>query len=264
MCKPWRCLAQGLTLSLFLAGLAQAAPLVNGSFETGDYSGWTLWESGNPTWGTWGIAKNEDVIQKFQRIFDYCDQVEVKQISSGLPRTYVASDGEFLALQLQTMNEDHRMYQDVALPSNAMALSWDMFYDNKHTKFERYQQLAVTIRDLDDNILETLFWTDPNPDNPSPLSIPMSNFTFDISQHAGQNVRIDVFLTTYRNFLDAGFDHFQILVADSPAPPAPPGWSKTHGKKVGWEDGDLPPGLSKQNKTPPGFEKGKKTGWGNE
>ena len=257
MCKIGSRLVQGLVISIFLVGIAQAAPLANGSFETGDYSGWTLWESGSPSWGTWGIAKNGDTIQKYQKVYDFCNKVEVKETSSGLPRTYQASDGEFVALQLQTMNESHRMYQDVALPANATALSWDMFYDNKHNTFEKYQQLAVTIRDLSDNILETLFLTDAG----SPLSVPMSHFSFDISSYAGQTVRIDVSLNTYRNFLDAGFDSFQVSVANNPAPP---GWSKTTGKKVGWEDGDLPPGLSKQDKTPPGFEKGKKTGWGGE
>jgi len=38
----------------------------------------------------------------------------------------------------------------------------------------------------------------------------------------------------------------------------PPGWSK--GKKSGW-DGSRPPGLDKKDKTPPGFEQGNKTGW---
>lgn len=39
---------------------------------------------------------------------------------------------------------------------------------------------------------------------------------------------------------------------------APPGWSK--GKKTGW-GGSRPPGLAKKDKTPPGFDKGKKGGW---
>jgi hypothetical protein len=35
------------------AGAAQAAPITNGSFETGDYTGWTLSEnSGFPDYGT--------------------------------------------------------------------------------------------------------------------------------------------------------------------------------------------------------------------
>jgi len=38
----------------------------------------------------------------------------------------------------------------------------------------------------------------------------------------------------------------------------PPGWNK--GKKSGW-DGSVPPGLEKKDKTPDGFDKGKKAGW---
>jgi len=38
----------------------------------------------------------------------------------------------------------------------------------------------------------------------------------------------------------------------------PPGWNK--GKKSGW-DGSVPPGLEKKDKTPDGFDKGNKAGW---
>jgi hypothetical protein len=41
---------------------------------------------------------------------------------------------------------------------------------------------------------------------------------------------------------------------------APAGWNNGNGNKTGW-DGDAPPGLDKQGKTPAGFEQGKKTGW---
>jgi len=40
----------------------------------------------------------------------------------------------------------------------------------------------------------------------------------------------------------------------------PPGWDK--GKKSGW-DGSVPPGLQKKDKTPPGFDQGNKNGWDN-
>ena len=57
---------------------------------------------------------------------------------------------------------------------------------------------------------------------------------------------------------------------NAPSGKRPPGWDK--GKKTGWDGGDEPPGLAKKNKgkfwsknkekgRPPGWEKGEKTGW---
>lgn len=47
----------------------------------------------------------------------------------------------------------------------------------------------------------------------------------------------------------------------TPVQPGSPGWSG-NGNKKGW-DGSKPPGLDKKDKTPPGFSKGKKSGWDN-
>jgi hypothetical protein len=83
------------------AGAAQAAPITNGSFETGDYTGWTLSEnSGFPDYGTWGIAASGETINIGDATFDFFDGVLVTQNSPGLPRTYVPTDGNFMAYQL--------------------------------------------------------------------------------------------------------------------------------------------------------------------
>jgi len=231
------------------------SPIINGSFESGDYDGWTLWE-GNPSSypgrGTWGIAGDGEEIIPSQQTYDYHDGVLVAQNSPGLPITYQTTDGDYLAYQLQNGPQDHRMYQDVALSASATILSWDMFYENHNSDgFDYDQYLAVHIRRPDNTILATAFKTKPG----DPQSISMENFTFDISPYAGSTVRIDVEIVAQKHFIDAGFDNFVIEQIDQRAPP---GWDK--GKKGGW-DGSVPPGLEKKDKTPAGFDKGDKSGW---
>ena len=190
--------------------LAAAPVIINGSFETGDYTGWTLWEGNPDNWperGTWGIASDGEVINPDDSTYDFHDGIWVTQKSPGLPITYVTTDGEYLAYQLQAGKQDHRMYQDVTLPASATTLSWDMFYTNHYESgFNGSQYLAVHIRDLNDNVLETLFKTEAG----DPQSIPMTHFACDICAYAGSTVRVDVEMVVQNKPLDAGFDNFVI------------------------------------------------------
>ncbi len=241
-----------LVLALLIpAAVFASSPIVNGSFETGNYTGWTLWEGPAfaPDRGTWGIASNGEVINQDQKTYDFHDGMMVTQKSPGLPITYVASDGNYVAYQLQNGPQEHRMYQDVTLSTTATMLSWDMFYTNHSVSFNNAQYLAVHIRDLNDNVIATLFKTVPDDSQ----SIPLTSFARDISTYAGSTVRIDVEMKVRQGSLDAGFDNFVIEQGGTP-----PGWDK--GKKQGW-DGSAPPGLEKKDKTPAGFDKGNKTGW---
>lgn len=191
------------------ASIAQAG-LINGSFETGNYTGWTLSEnSGDPTWGTWGIAASGTTINPGDSTFDFHDGINVQQFSLGLPRTYTATDGNYLAYQLQIGPETHRMYQDVYLDPTALSLSWDMFYQDYNGFFDGNQYLAVSIRDLSDTILSTLFVT--NPGDPSGIS--MTSFSRDISAFSGTTVRLDVTMNVQNNYFDAGFDNFKVTNA---------------------------------------------------
>jgi len=183
---------------------------VNGSFETGDYSGWTLWEGNNyhnPLCGTWGIAEDGQTILRLQYVWDFFDGILISQQSLGLPETYEASDGDYVAFQLQNCAERHRLYQDVTVGPDATVLSWDMRYADYHGQFSDRQELAVTVRDPGgDNHLETLFVTT---EGVSPHSIPMTTFHADLSAYAGQTIRIGVDMTVYNWFFHVSYDNFR-------------------------------------------------------
>ena len=185
-------------------------PIVNGSFETGDYTGWTLSEdSGNPDYGTWGIAQDGDVINYDDYTYDFCDGVLVQQGSPGLPITYSTTDGNHLAYQLQNGPETHRLYQDITLSPSATTLTWDMWYTNYIGLFDPgAQYLAVNIRDpSDDSIMEMLFKTTEGED---PEDISMTSFSRDISAYAGTTVRLDIEIAAQGYHLDAAFDNFSV------------------------------------------------------
>jgi hypothetical protein len=198
-----------LSLGVTPAAANGSGMITNGSFETGDYSGWTLLEdSSYPDNGTWGIATTGQIIKPGDSTYDFFDKIMVQQYSEGLPITYNPTDGHYLAYQLQNGEENHRMYQDITLSQWTKTISWDMWYHNWDGDFDPAEQcLAVRIRDLSDNILKTLFITAAGT---SPQSIPMTGFTGDISAYAGATVRLDIEMIVHNFHFDAAFDNFKL------------------------------------------------------
>jgi cysteine-rich repeat protein len=181
-------------------------PLENPSFETGDYTGWTLQEnSGNPTAGAWAIGVDGTTLTSGQMVFDFTDGVSVP--TSCIFQSFVldATNGTHLALQIQTGPENHRMWQDIVLAPGLTTLSWDMGYHTFNT-FEPTQQfLAVHLRDPNtDAILTTLYKTGAG----DPLTLTMTTFSRNISAFAGMPVRIDVEMQVQLNCFDGQFDNF--------------------------------------------------------
>ena len=181
-------------------------------------------------------------------LFDYFDGVYATIISWGYPKTFQATDGDYLAMQVQRGPQTHRMYQDVALDARAKKLSFDMEYATWAPFDPNNQVLTVSLRDELDNVLEVLFQTI---EGNSPYAISMTTFEFDVKDYRNQTIRVDIELVVNENFFDAAFDNFAIERSE-----IPPGWYQ--GLKNGWV-GELPPGLEE---LPPGFDDGAKAGWG--
>jgi hypothetical protein len=185
--------------------------IVNGSFETGDYAGWTLLETpaGTPDAGTFAVVRSGTTVPLQGTLFDFADRLDVVQSSVGLPETFKASDGSYVGVNLQNGPQNHRMYQTVSIPAGAQRLTWAMSYDNHHVGFDPVvQYVALNVRDpLTDAVLATIYKTLPG----DPLVLPLTPFSADISPFAGKTVRIDLELQAQGFHLDLSFDDFRIL-----------------------------------------------------
>jgi hypothetical protein len=177
---------------ILLIATSARAQITNGSFES-DYAGWTLVETPlSPCTGTWGIAANGFTLNPGGSVFDFTDSLNCIQNSPGLPITFAPTDGNKLAFQLQNGTQFHRMFQDVTLGPPA-TLHWDMQYRNHFNGFDPTNQfLAVRIRDLSDNILQTIFITNSG------------------SAFANSTVRLSVEMQVNFFFFDAQFDNFRL------------------------------------------------------
>jgi hypothetical protein len=260
------------------------AVFVNGSFETGDYQGWALaetpkyWEDPATLelwdlrgFGTWGICESGEVLEYNGKLkFDFADSLYNQMYSPGLPKTCSAADGLQHAFQLQDAGQIHLLSQDLDLPSNATAVSWEMMYKNHNQEapfFRGDQRIRVALKDMNDQLITTLFLTSDT--TPQEVAA-WTTYAADISQFAGSTVRFEVEVSTFWQRLDAFFDNFRIevgeveipqepIVEEPPAPPVvndpaavPPGWHK---------NAKTPKGLEKKDQLPKGFGEGRKTGW---
>ena len=187
--------------------------LSNGGFESEGYTGWTLQEESTVgSHGAWGIAARGTRIELTGEVYDHNHQVLLDNPCLGAMSDLVvetANESENAAVRVQTQPDIGRMYQDVNLPSDATTLRWTMAYRNRIDFSETTQFIAINIRDTADAILETPFKTERLVHMPDLEE--MTQFDVDISQFAGQTVRIDVEVRHQSDCMDVVFDSFHIL-----------------------------------------------------
>lgn len=151
-------------------GIAPGGPcvIVNGDFETGDFTGWTLVNSGS---GTFII--NDGSIDP-----------------SGPDGPLAPCAGSFGAMVTQTGPGTHTLYQDVTLPvaASSLTLRWtDMIRNHAGNYQDPNQEYRVEVRDPADNsVLVDVFST--NPGDSSLVGCTVRSV--DITAFAGQTVRI--------------------------------------------------------------------------
>jgi PKD repeat protein len=185
------------------AGGAQSL-IADPSFEN-NYTGWTL--SHNMMFGdaAWGIATSGQTINDGDSVHDFATG---SSVTVGDNLSFVATSGSSVAYLYENGPGTHRMYQDVNLPSDATTLTWDMSYENFASDFSNNQQIAVSILDTSDNLLQTLFVTQSG----DPLSVsPLQNYSADITAFAGQHVRLDITCAVLNSELIVAFDNFSIV-----------------------------------------------------
>jgi cysteine-rich repeat protein len=184
--------------------------LDNGSFETGDYTGWTLVEDNpvSPFNGGYGLATAGTTFIDSQTFFDFADSVQVSTACLGNtgPLTISATDGNIAGFHLQTNSQDHHMFQEVVIPFGTPNFSWDMAYRNSGSFEVNTQFIALHVKNPTTGaILATPFKTNSG----SPLSVTtMTNFSVDLSAFSGQLVRLELNFQVQNTCMDVMFDNF--------------------------------------------------------
>jgi hypothetical protein len=166
--------------------------IVNGGFETGDFSGWVK------TPGTDG----DFVI----------DDGTVSPPSADAPTP--PFDGNFSAFARQTAPGLLLLRQDVTLPANApvITLSWADRVRNFAGDFDTNQQFRVEVRNTNDVTLAVLFATKPG----DTLLADWTQRNADLSSYSGQIVRLAFIVDAGQTFLEVHLDDISLKAASPP------------------------------------------------
>lgn len=166
--------------------------ITNGSFETGDFSGWVKTPS----------ASGDFVI----------DDGTVTPPSADSPTP--PFDGNFSAFAQQTATGQLTLRQDLNLPANApvITLSWADRIRNFASDFDTNQQFRVELRTTNDTTLVLLFTTKPG-------DVTLADWTqrsADLSSYHGQTVRLAFIVDAGQTFLEVHLDDISVKAASPP------------------------------------------------
>lgn len=185
--------------------------LLNAGFETGDYSGWDIFQTETASEsGTHGITGDGESVGPGDSVLDHFSAISVAQTSAGLPITFTATEGKRLGFHLNNDRARYSTSQEIELDPETLSLHWDMMYENHGSSFDPDDMcIRLNIRDSsDDSLIETLFITTTGIDA---LSVPvMTTYSADISDYAGQKIRIAFEVHAIQDFFDVAFDNFRL------------------------------------------------------
>lgn len=228
-----RPIALFLTFLMF-SPLGQASPIVNGSFETGDYSGWTLTRSTpfnqqgysqaiEQTGFVWGGPRLP--------LYDqFTQSIHTPPCNCG-PQSQVleASDGDrFVYWNMSTSPVGGgtgvmSMSQAVNLDGSSAVLQWDQGI--RALTSGGNNAFSVSFRSLDGTLLRTLFTTrtvGPYVGQPTITPMPtLRTMSADISEFAGRQVVLSVDLALGFDQIDLVLDNFRVVAAPTGQLPEP-------------------------------------------
>jgi hypothetical protein len=178
--------------------------VTNGSFETGDFTGWTVADDGSGS-GTWFVS----------------DQATTPLSAFPVPP---AADGTFQAFVDQTGPGRHILYQDIVIPASiSVTLNMMLWAENYAGGYANpasldpnvlpNQQARVDIMstgapidDVGAGVLLNVFKTVPG----DPTSIPFGPLTANLTAFAGQTVRLRIAEVDNQFFFNVGVDAVSI------------------------------------------------------
>ena len=147
--------------------------LINGDFETGDFSGWTAGHNGLGPLTDWTVASAGG---------GYFSN------TAPLGATYDAFNGLDGSAGLE-----FELYQDVALPAGAIFT----LTTNHHIQYNGFdisssldRVFEISVRDTSDNVLEILYTENITLNGQPYTDLGWNNQSFDLSAYGGQTIRI--------------------------------------------------------------------------
>jgi hypothetical protein len=199
-------------LAVVLTGVAIGATIANGDFESGDLSGWTVSDVGSGSWSNY--TGTTSPISGF----------EIAAPPQGLRA----------AVTDQTGPGRHVLYREVTLEADHdHTLSFTLYYANRAGAFftpatldpfgsgpnQQYRVDVVRpgtpVDDVDASVLRTLFLTGPG----DALALAPTPMTFDLSEWAGQTVRLRFAEVDNQLFFQAAVDDVRIVSVPRNAAP---------------------------------------------
>jgi len=151
---------------------ARTELLVNGSFETGDFTGWTATENGQGELTPWTVGPRAGG-------FFYNSSP-----TSGRYSAYNGFDG--------ISNLEYELYQDVTIPADGDSVYLTTNHHVVHTggTGRDSRSFEISVRDTDNNLLKTLYEETLPEDFIAETDSGWNRFRFDLTEFQGQTVRI--------------------------------------------------------------------------
>ncbi len=174
--------------------------IVNGGFETGTFSGWTLDTSGKAPAAS-GFVINDGT-------------VDPASPDGPLP----PFEGAYSAMSDQSSAATSVLYQDVAIPSvGPTVLRWvDRIRNHADSFQDPNQEYRVEIRDTQNKVLTTVFSTNPG----DALETDWTARRADLSDFAGQTVRIAFVEQDSLSFFNVHIDDVSAGIATGTSTPS--------------------------------------------
>lgn len=193
------------------AGGAKEDPgpvIVNGSFETGDYTGWTIIEDGAPQ--AYLVEADGTEIEEGVTVYDHYTGEMVAADMCPIPEGFIeASDGTRSAVWTQFDEGTHAIEQKLTIPGSRPIFAWDMKYLSE-VPISANQNLVVAVLSPDEELLEEFMITEIG--DPEGV-LEMTPYWVDLSEYADQEVRVRVVANVRADCLVFNFDNFRFLAA---------------------------------------------------